>query len=154
MNPTNRILHRISLCLIAAYLVALVLIVFWPTPVDRPAAGSLGTFIAWMHSHGVPRFIGYGTIEFSANIALFVPMGIIASVWTKRAWAGLLVGFVASVAIETGQALFLAQRFASGLDVLANTLGAGIGAVLYILAHRHQSRRIAPRAEDSIQDQE
>ncbi|MFQ4150482.1 VanZ family protein [Arthrobacter sp. LAPM80] len=143
MNPTNQTLHRLSLCLMAAYLVALALIVFWPTPVDRPAAGILNHFIAWMHHHGVPKFLGYNTIEFSANIIMFVPMGIIASVWTKRAWAGVLVGFAASVLIETCQGLFLAQRYASALDVLANTLGAVVGAVVYLLAHERHRRRIS-----------
>ncbi|MDJ0313993.1 VanZ family protein [Arthrobacter sp. H35-D1] len=148
MTPTNRRLHRISLCLMAAYLVALVLIVFWPTPVDRPAAGSLNHFIAWIHRRSVPTFIGYGKIEFSANIAMFIPMGIIASAWTKQAWAGLLVGFMASVCIELAQALFLAERFASGLDVLANTLGAGIGATLYFVGHRHHQNRHVVLAGD------
>ena len=121
----------------AAYVVALMLIVFWPTPVDRPAAGILDQFITWMHRHGSPTAIGYAQIEFSANVALFVPMGIIASVWTQRAWAGLLVGAGSSVLIELGQALFLAARYATVLDVVANTLGAGIGAVVFHLAHKH-----------------
>ncbi len=137
----------------ATYLVALVLIVFWPTPVDRPAANDLNNFIAWMHRHGVPTFIGYGKIEFSANIVMFIPMGIIASVWTKRAWAGLLVGFAASVCIELGQALFLAERFASVIDVLANTLGAGIGATLYFVGHRHHQNRHVVLAGDGNQSQ-
>ena len=140
MNPSNRLLHRISFCLIATYVMALALIVFWPTPVDRPVAGTLGDFITWIHRHGAPQSIGYSQIEFTANIAMFVPMGIIASVWTKRAWAGLLVGFVASLVIELGQALFLPERFASGFDVLANTIGAGIGAAACYFSHKHHQK--------------
>ena len=90
-----------------------------------------------MHRRGVPKGIGYAQIEFSANIALFIPMGIIASVWTQRAWAGLLVGAGASLLIELAQSLFLTARYSSVLDVVANSLGAGIGAVAYYIAQRH-----------------
>ncbi len=120
----------------AAYLMVLALIVFWPVPVDKPAAGTLTKLIAWLHRHGMPEFIDYAQIEFSSNILLFVPMGIIAALWTKNAWLGLGIGFLTSCIIEMGQALFLAARFPSALDVLANTLGAGVGAAIYARAHR------------------
>ncbi|POH74913.1 VanZ family protein [Arthrobacter glacialis] len=136
MTSTHQALHRLAVSLMAAYLVALSLIVFWPTPVDQPAAGVLHQVIDWLHRHGMPAFIDYAQIEFSANVLLFVPMGIIASVWTKKAWLGLGIGFVTSCTIELGQSLFLAARFPSVLDVLANTLGAGVGAAIYTLAHR------------------
>ena len=141
MNSTNRTLHRVSLFLVAVYLVALVLIVFWPTPVDRPAAANLNRFIDWMHSHGVPAFIGYRDIEFGANIALFIPMGIIASVWTRRVWVGPLLGLLTSILIEVSQATFLAERFASGLDVVANTAGAVIGTAVYFFIYGVQQSR-------------
>lgn len=128
----------------AAYLVALALIVFWPTPVDKPAAGSLQLVIDWLHGHGMPTFIDYAQIEFSSNILLFVPMGIIAAVWTRKAWFGLGIGFLTSCVIELGQALFLAARFPSGLDVLANALGAGIGAGIYYVAHKRNRSVVEP----------
>lgn len=121
----------------AAYLVALALIVFWPTPVDKPVAGSLHRIISWLHLHGIPNFIGYAQSEFTSNILLFVPMGVIAAARTKNAWLGLGIGFLASCIIEVSQALFLVARFSSALDVLANTLGAAVGAVIYFLVHRH-----------------
>ena len=139
MSAPNHTLHRLALALMAAYLIAVALIVFWPTPVDRPAAGTLDQLIAWMHLNGVPKSLGYSQIEFSANIVLFIPMGFIASVWMKNAWVGLVVGALASSFIELSQALFLAARFASGLDVLANTLGAGLGAVVYFAVHRRST---------------
>lgn len=136
----------------AAYLLALAFIVFWPVPVDKPAAGTLTKLIAWLHRHGMPEFIDYAQIEFSSNILLFVPMGIIAAVWTKNAWLGLWIGFLSSCIIETGQALFLAARFPSALDLLANTLGAGIGAAIYALAHK---RSVAePGRTQSVETQE
>ncbi|MDQ0279299.1 hypothetical protein QO003_003602 [Arthrobacter silviterrae] len=129
-------LHRIALAAAAIYLVGVAMVVFWPTPVDRPASGELHLVIDWLHVHGLPKFIGYNQVEFTANIAMFLPMGLILSIWFKNGWVGLVVGSLASCFIELSQYLFLPHRYASGLDVLANTMGAAIGAALYIAGHR------------------
>lgn len=111
--------------LLGAYAVALALIAFWPSPVDR-GAGPLLQLV----TQAVP-WLTYARIELLANVALFVPLGW----WAARGWprwraAVIPAGLVASVVIETGQGLFLAERTASVLDVLANTTGAAIGFVL------------------------
>ncbi|WP_449372228.1 VanZ family protein [Arthrobacter psychrolactophilus] len=133
MNKTH---HRIALAATVMYIVGVVLIVFWPAPVDRPASGQLHTILNWLHNHGMPRFIGYGQVEFTANIVMFFPMGYITSAWLKKIWPGIILGSLASGLIELGQALFLPDRFATGMDVLANTIGAGVGAVLYYCTYR------------------
>ncbi|ALO67769.1 hypothetical protein AS189_16400 [Arthrobacter alpinus] len=130
----NKPLHRITVALAAAYLLAVILIVFWPTPVDRPAAGALHEVLSWLYRHGVPRFINYNVVEFSANIVMFIPLGIIASSYFKNAVVGVILGALSSCLIELGQALMLPDRYATGLDVLANTMGAGLGAFSYFLA--------------------
>ncbi|WP_209676685.1 VanZ family protein [Arthrobacter stackebrandtii] len=117
----------------AIYGVAVIAIVFWPTPVDRPAAGGLKATLEWLHQHGLPQAIGYNQVEFSANVAMFIPMGIIAAAYFKNVLLGALAGAFASSLIELSQALFLPARYASGLDVVANTLGAAIGAAAYCL---------------------
>ncbi|MDD0857187.1 VanZ family protein [Arthrobacter alpinus] len=126
-------LHRITVALAAAYLLAVVLIVFWPTPVDRPAAGTLHQVLSWLYRHGMPRFVNYSVVEFSANIVMFIPLGIIASSYFKNAVVGVIIGALSSCLIELGQTLLLPDRYATGLDVLANTLGAGLGAFSYFL---------------------
>ncbi len=119
-------------------------IVFWPTPVDRPAAGSLKSTLEWLHLHGLPKAIGYNQVEFSANVAMFVPMGIIAAAYFKKMLLGTLTGALVSCLIELSQALFLPDRFASGLDIVANTLGAAIGAAAYCLFLTSIKGRITP----------
>lgn len=136
----------------AAYLVALALIVFWPTPVDKPAAGILHQMISWLHVHGMPKFIGYAQIEFFSNILLFVPMGVIAAVRMKNVWLGVGIGFLASCIIELSQALFLAARFPSALDVLANTLGAAVGAGICCFAnHQLAAEFVEPTTETAVE---
>src|SRR5699024_5061326 len=77
--------HRIAVILAIVYFAALAAILFWPSPVDKPIDGALTHVIMWLHSHGLPQwFIGYRKIEFAANIALFIPFGIILTLRLHR----------------------------------------------------------------------
>lgn len=138
--------HRIAITLAFAYLLAVALILFWPSPVDKPVIKNLHETLSWAHSYGLPKFIDYPQIEFTANIALFVPMGLIIATLFKSFWAGTAGGALISCLVELSQGLFLPNRFASGLDVLANTTGAAIGAAVYLLFIRRVIRRTSPTA--------
>ena len=70
------------------------------------------------------------------NIAGFVPLGLIACAyfsWTKRRWKAILIATVAcgilSFVIEVLQ-YYLPRRFSGTTDIITNTLGAAVGAVL------------------------
>ncbi|GAA1982609.1 hypothetical protein GCM10009777_15490 [Microbacterium pumilum] len=126
--------------LAAGYGLALILIAFWPTPVDRPARGLL-----WSISEAVP-WLTYDVIEFGANVLLFVPLGILLALAlrSRRGWV-MPIALAVTVLIESGQALFLAERTASIRDVIANSLGAGIGLALVLLVTRRRMRRVDSR---------
>ena len=72
-------------------------------------------------------------VEFVSNIALFVPLSLLGSLlwqrWTWVAWT--MAGFASSLVIETTQTL-LSGRSPTLLDVVANTLGALVGALLVL----------------------
>ncbi len=70
----------------------------------------------------------YTLFEFTANIALFVPFGLlVAAGWPRtNAWWIILLGFAASAAIELVQTM-LPSRYPTLSDVIANTLGTIIG---------------------------
>ncbi|POH62230.1 VanZ family protein [Cryobacterium zongtaii] len=125
-------LRRSARWLAAAYLLALALIAFWPAPVDRGAHGTIASVLTGLHAHGVPGWVNYALVEFTANIALFLPVGLLGVVLlgSARWWMAVLAGFAASSLIELGQLVFLPARFATPLDVLANTIGAALGALL------------------------
>ena len=125
-------LRRAARWLTAGYLLTLTLIAFWPTPVDRGAAGSITRTLAVLHAQGVPDWVNYALVEFTANIALFLPVGLLGVVLlgSARWWMAILAGFAASSLIEVGQLVFLPDRFATPLDVLANTAGTALGALL------------------------
>lgn len=132
--------YRISLIITITYLIALLLIVFWPTLVDKPISGTLTEAIRWLHGIGMPKFIGYNKIEFAANILLFIPMGYIAATWLRKPWMALLLGFLVSGVVELGQSLWLPARFSSVLDIVANTLGAGVGIAILLVERKVRIR--------------
>ena len=128
-------LHRVAVALLLAYLLALALIAFWPTPVDRAGHDSLTQLLAWLQVHGAPAWLTYGMVEFGSNIVLFIPAGLLVVVLAGARfwWLGMLGGFLASCTIELGQLVLLPARTASARDIVANTSGAVIGAVLALL---------------------
>lgn len=132
MGSVKSVSHRVAVALAVAYLIGLAYMVFWPSPVDRPIDGTLEAAIHWLQRHGVPPWlVNYGTVEFSSNILMFVPFGIMAALRlpAKYWWAAVAAAALASGAIELSQALFLPHRTASLMDVLANTTGGALGAV-------------------------
>ncbi|WP_104138128.1 MULTISPECIES: VanZ family protein [unclassified Cryobacterium] len=128
----HTLLRRAAGGMALAYLAALTLIAFWPTPVDRGLHGSFSSVVLWLHAHGVPAWFDYESIEFSANIALFIPVGLLVVLLTgtRRWWIGTLIGTLLSCTIELGQLVFLPERFATVNDVIANSLGALLGTLL------------------------
>ena len=119
---------------LAAMFFPMALIAFWPSPVDEPVQGQLADVLTFLHTHGIPTWFNYKFVEASANVLLFVPLGIVASLaFSKRQWWQIgLFGLLVSVCIELGQLVFLHSRVASLQDVVTNTSGAFIGALLAV----------------------
>jgi VanZ family protein len=114
---------------LTAYLAGLAIVGFWPTPVDKPIFARLSAVLKYLHGHGVPAWFDYHFVEASANVAMFVPLGILAAMAlpTKTWWRLAAIGLLASLCMEVGQLLFISARFSSALDVVMNTCGAVIG---------------------------
>ena len=111
------------------YILLVLTATMWPTPLDRGYESSIARFLDVLHRNGVPEWFGYRKFEFTANIAMFLPLGFLLVLVLRRRvmWLALLIVPLSSITIELLQALLLAERFASPLDVLANTLGGIIG---------------------------
>jgi len=149
--PKSRLRLGIAATLLAIYGAFVLLVVLWPTPVDRGYRASIDKVLDVLHRNGIPQWFGYGKLEFTANIAMFVPLGFLlalalpARVW----WLALIIAPGFSVAIELTQGAFLSARFASGLDVLSNSIGAIIGilAAVVVRALVHQrDQKVIERA--------
>lgn len=113
-------------------LIALAFIAFWPSPVDQPVSGQLDDILTLLHRNGIPLWVNYKFVEASANVALFIPLGFVSALAFPRKgwWQAGAFGLCTSGCMELGQLLFLHNRFASPLDLMTNTSGAVIGALL------------------------
>jgi VanZ family protein len=133
---------------LALYIGLLALIVLWPAPVDRPASGLLGDVLGTLHRHGVPPWINYGVVEAAANVLLFLPFGLLAGLLLPRhrRWLAVAAAVLLSAGIELAQSGLLPERFGTVQDVLANTAGAVLGAVISLLPGRPVRRGRAARS--------
>ncbi|GAB2713326.1 VanZ family protein [Arthrobacter bambusae] len=132
--------------ILLGYFVVLAFIAFWPTPVDKPAAGDLSVLLDLLHQNGIPEWINYGSVEASANIFLFAPAGLLLALTLRRRrwWQLLALGTAVSGTVELGQLLFLPQRFSSPQDILMNTLGVGLGLLLATVLKRLPLSAVRP----------
>jgi glycopeptide antibiotics resistance protein len=141
--------HRLWRVVLTAMLAPLAFIAFWPSPVDQPVAGQLAAVLNFLHLHGIPAWVNYGFVEASANVALFVPLGVVSSLafphWSW--WRVGVLGLLISCCMELGQLLFLHNRFPSPLDLVTNSSGAVIGALLAATAFKKVQVRCLPAAD-------
>ncbi|NRQ49123.1 VanZ family protein [Aeromicrobium stalagmiti] len=120
----------------ALYLVGLLLVGLWPTHVDRNLDMVNRPPTTWLIDiFDLDPAQGYRIGEFSANILLFIPLGALALALLPRlgwlrvtALAGLF-----SVVIEVTQTIARPERTGSVADIVANTAGAAIGAIVVVL---------------------
>lgn len=128
--------------LLTLYALGVVVVLAWPTPVDASAAGPLRTVTRWFSAHGL-GWVTYSVIEFSANIAMFAPIGFLLALTNQRLRWWHVVGGVAalSTTAEIAQSLLRPDRFGTVQDVLANTAGAALGFLAATYLH---ARRPAP----------
>ncbi|WP_290370236.1 VanZ family protein [Microbacterium sp. Bi128] len=123
-----------------------------PEPYGPETGGLVRGLLDLLSGWPPTAWVTFDLVEFSANVAMFLPFGLLVVAWGGRPWHGILAGLALSAAIETAQLLFLPTRVADLRDVVANTLGATLGvlaAVLIANARRLHSERIASAIESS-----
>ena len=128
-------MRRVEWIAVLVVLAAILTITMWPTPVDAPVSGSLKGFLASLHRLGIPAWVDYGFVQTASNVVMFIPLGaLIASlVWRSFWWVAGVLGLCLSLSIELTQYVLLPHRFATAGDVVANTAGAFIGALVVFL---------------------
>lgn len=87
--------------------------------------------------------LGPDDVDLILNTAMLAPFAFLAGVGFPRTpwWLWWLAGFLTSLSIETTQ-FFMGTRDASWVDLLLNTVGAGVGAALALLVNRRLARRV------------
>ena len=113
-----------------AYGVVLVIVLLNPSP----AAGSelVARFVSLGTRLDLPAALIEGArVEFMLNVVAFMPLSLLGSLLrphvTLSAWTA--AGFAGSLLVEMIQTL-LPDRSATHSDIVANTLGAALGAMV------------------------
>jgi len=125
----------VTTLLLAVYVGFVSLVTLWPDPSDLEF-GSLADRVARiLHRFGVPEWFDFNEIEFTANIAMFVPLGFLLGLALPRKawWLALLLLPGYSGFIEFTQATALESRVSSVMDVVANTSGGYFGVLLAMI---------------------
>jgi glycopeptide antibiotics resistance protein len=147
-EPATASQARVNRWLIAAataYASALVVVLLWPTHVDGE-----GGFIRFepildvLSALGIPAWASYPWVEFAANVALFVPLGMlcVAARAPRLRWIATATVLAAAISIgaEALQHLVVPDRTTDARDVVANVAGAALGALAVISI----ARRVGP----------
>ncbi len=123
---------------VAVVLIGLAAIVLWPAPIDGTRAERVRPLLDLLEAAGIPSWLTYGTLEFAANVVLFVPVGFVLSRVLGGAWfwAAPALGAGLSAAAEAAQLLIVVQRTPDPRDLVSNTLGFTIGWLAVLLARR------------------
>lgn len=142
-TPTVAMLAR---TLLVPYVLGVALIVWLPASIAGRVTGlafRIARFVS--ENFGIALSTSYTVFEFLANIALFVPFGLLlAAAWPRKSpWLIILIGYATSATIELVQTL-LPSRVPAISDVVANTLGTVIGclALHAVLQMSHAGRRL------------
>ena len=126
----------------AGYLALVGWLTLGPQPLDENGRGLLHRFIRYLSGDNKLDWITYALVEFTANVVLFVPVGVlfVLLVGWRRWWLAALLGVALTASIEFAQ-LFLPDRVTDPRDLASNSIGAGIGVALVLVVIALRMRR-------------
>lgn len=108
---------------------------------DSPSA-QVDAVTAFVRERLGLRGVRQGWVEFGGNVVMFLPLGFLSALLFRVPWWGVVLAVALSVSAELVQVL-LPARTATPRDVLANALGALLGAGLawLVIIRRDPPRR-------------
>jgi glycopeptide antibiotics resistance protein len=140
------------------YLVFVAWLTLTPQPIGPDQEEFIQRVLDGLHRRGYAQSLDYDRLEFMANIALFVPIGMFllllfgAGGW----WLAAIGSFGMTALIEFAQQ-HIPGRVSDDRDLLANTIGALIGIVIALiltlpatLRRRERKRYERQRAAASV----
>lgn len=120
---------------LVGYLLFVGFTVWLPASVSAKVTGLVGVMATWVADAGIASYERSAVVlEVLANVALFVPVGLLLSFALPRLrlWQVVLTGGLMSVVIEGVQGL-MPSRVPALSDVIANTSGTLIGGALALV---------------------
>ncbi|PRY69680.1 VanZ like protein [Glaciihabitans tibetensis] len=126
-----------------AYLGLVGWITLGPQPFEGDSDGLIWRLLRVLQRYEATDWINYSRLEFGANVAMFLPIGLFFLLLFGRRlwWLSVLFGVGLTVSIEFAQ-LFLPGRVSDPRDLLANSAGAFIGVVAGLVLTASKARAI------------
>jgi len=116
-----------------------------------PTSDNQSAMVHWLsgilrHLGAKDAFVRFNRLEVVMNAVIVAPASFLATLaWPRSTWRDwTAIGFAASLTVELVQGLALPGRQAAFSDVVANTAGALLGAVVL-----HLARRLAGRPDNA-----
>ncbi|MEH6780216.1 MAG: VanZ family protein [Rhodoglobus sp.] len=103
--------------------------------------GPLWQLAVFLDRFQATQWLTFNDLEFMANIALFVPLGLffVLLVGKRRWWLALALAVLLTVGIEWVQQ-FIPSRVSDPRDIASNSLGAAIGVVVTLIVAAVRAR--------------
>jgi VanZ family protein len=150
------VLHRHPLLslLTGGYLLFVGWLTLTPQPIGPDDQDLIIRVLDALHRRGYAESLDYDRLEFLANIALFVPVGmfLLLLVGAGQWWLAAVGAFLLTAFIETVQQQ-IPGRVSDDRDLLANTVGGVVGIAVALvltlpatLRRRRARRRRTPVA--------
>ena len=124
----------------------------WPSHIEAAFTAQIDAVVRMLAGNAVTAWITYPVIESTANVLLFVPLGFLLArvLGVRWGWIAGPAAIIITAALELAQFALLADRTVDPRDLLANSAGAVLGAVLGVMSVRGDapaSRNEAPQPE-------
>ena len=134
------------------YLGVVGFITLGPQPLDDGTDSLVWRLLGFFGRYPSLNWITYSTLEFWANVAMFVPVGLFFLLLLGRGrwWLAIVLGVLLTCAIEFTQ-MFLPGRVSDPRDVLSNSVGAFVGVMVALIVtwpaavRRARERRLQAR---------
>jgi VanZ family protein len=126
--------HPLLTTATALYLLVVGWVTLGPQPTGLVRTAGVWRLLDLVRDHPSLSWITYSRIEFAANVAMFLPLGVLLLLLLGRRgwWAAMLTGFLLSVAIEAAQ-FVLPGRVSDIRDLVANSLGTALGVLVALV---------------------
>lgn len=122
-----------------------------------PQSSVLNNTLLWRLSEFFERFestewITFSTLEFVANVALFVPLGLffVLLLGRRQWWLAIVAGLLLTAGIEFVQQ-FIDGRVSDPRDLVANGLGTILGTLIALILTAGKARRLRAQARAALE---
>lgn len=134
--------HPVLSTLTVVYLGLVAMITLGPRPFDGRTESLVYRIVDVLARWETTAWITYERLEFGANVAMFVPIGVffLLLLGRRQWWLAVLIAATLTVAIETAQ-LTIPGRVSDPRDLLANASGAVAGVVVGLVLTTGSGRR-------------